>query len=163
MSRSKMVGILSVMHRVVNRLAPVMVICGFIVNEPLLVMVGIGLILYNEIMEYASYEQWKKKKVSYKSFWGEANSHNRNKYKDDKCSYDDIVFDNRGEAETVLDQMFNIIADYGCCSVADLYALSGVTGDYTDNKVGWTDIKKASVARARTGYVLKLPKPVTLK
>lgn len=155
MSRSKMVGILSVMHRVINRLAPVMVICGFIVNETLLVMVGIGLILYNEIIEYASYEQWKKKRVSYNRY--------RNKHKDDKCSYDDIIFDNRKEAEEVLDQMTDIINAYGHCSVADLYDLSGVTSKFSDNKVGWIDIKKASVVRSRTGYMLKLPKPVTFK
>lgn len=155
MLRSKMVGILSVMHRVVNRLAPVMVICGFIVNDPLLVIVGIGLILYNEIMEYESYEQWKKKRVSYNPY--------RNKYKDDKYGYDDIVFDSRGEAETVLDQMIDIVTTYDRCSVADLYDLVGFISDYTDNKVGWTDIKKASVVRVRAGYALKLPKPVTLK
>lgn len=155
MSRSKMVGILSVMHRVVNRLAPVMVVCGFIVNETLLVMVGIGLILYNEIIEYASYEQWRKKRVSYNQY--------RNKYKDDKCSYDDIIFDNRKEAEEVLDRMTDIINAYGYCSVADLYDLSGDISKFSDNKVGWIDIKKASVVRSRTGYMLKLPKPVTLK
>ena len=77
--------------------------------------------------------------------------------------YDEVVFDHREEAEEVLDLMIDSIHSYGCCSVADLYDLTGVISQFRDSKVGWTDIKKASIARARTGYVLKLPKPVTLK
>jgi hypothetical protein len=47
-------------------------------------------------------------------------------------------------------------------SVADLYDLVGVTGNYTDNKYGWTDIRSASVIRVRDGYMLKLPKALPL-
>jgi hypothetical protein len=40
--------------------------------------------------------------------------------------------------------------------------LVGITGNYTDNKYGWTDIRSASVNRTRDGYALKLPKALPL-
>lgn len=77
---------------------------------------------------------------------------------------DTIIFDNRGEAETVLEHMDDIIAKYGYCSIADLYDLVGYTSDYTDTKAGWTDLRGvSSITRDRYGYTLKLPKPVTIK
>ena len=55
--------------------------------------------------------------------------------------------------------MDELIATYGVVRVADFYELVGVTGNYTDNKYGWTDIRNASVVRARDGgYIIKLPK-----
>jgi hypothetical protein len=77
-------------------------------------------------------------------------------------SYDDVVLDNRGEAEDVLSRMDEIVSTYGLVSVADLYDLVGVTGNYTDNKYGWTDIRNASVIRVKDGYLIKLPKPLPL-
>ena len=77
-------------------------------------------------------------------------------------SYDNIILDRRGEAEEVLLRMDELIDTYGLVSVADLYDLVGVTGNYTDNKYGWTDIHSASVARVRDGYLIKLPKALPL-
>ncbi len=77
-------------------------------------------------------------------------------------SYDDICLDNRGEAEDVLSRMDELISMYGLVSVADFYDLVGVTGNYTDNRYGWTDIRSASVIRVRDGYMIKLPKALPL-
>ena len=77
--------------------------------------------------------------------------------------YDDIYLENRGEAEEVLDQMCNIIEEYGMVSVMDLYDLVGVTGQYTDNKYGWTNLRNAEPVRTRDGYMLKLPRAIPLK
>lgn len=76
--------------------------------------------------------------------------------------FDDIVIENRGEAEDVLSRMDELIATYGLVSVADLYDLVGITGNYTDNKYGWTDIRGASVIRVRDGYMIKLPRALPL-
>lgn len=77
--------------------------------------------------------------------------------------YDDIIIENRGEAEDVLCRMDELISTYGLVSVADFYDLVGITGNYTDNKYGWTDIRTASVVRAgRDGYMIKLPKALPL-
>lgn len=81
-----------------------------------------------------------------------------------RYSYNDIVLDTRGEAEDVLSQMDAIIENYdGMVSVADLYDLVGHTGDYTDHKYGWTNLRNAEVVRVRDGYMLKLPKAIPLK
>lgn len=72
--------------------------------------------------------------------------------------YDDIILDTRREAEEVLDRMDDLIDTYGMVSVADLYDLVGISGNYTDNKYGWTNLRNADVQRVRDGYLLKLPK-----
>lgn len=78
-------------------------------------------------------------------------------------SYDDIILESRGEAEEVLDRMDELIETYGMVSVMDLYDLVGVSGNYTDNKYGWINIKNAEPVRTMGGgYMLKLPKAIPL-
>ena len=77
--------------------------------------------------------------------------------------YDDIVLETRGEADNVLDTLIDTLNEYGTVSVADLYDLVGITGDYTAHKYGWTDLRTAGVDRIRDGYVLKLPRAIALK
>ena len=73
--------------------------------------------------------------------------------------FNDVIFESRGEAEEVLSNLIDIIVDYGATSVADLYDLVGITGSFTDNKWGWTDLSGSSVSRARGGgYIINLPK-----
>ncbi len=103
-------------------------------------------------------------KISYCSYYDKKenrrdydNSPMRNGY-----DYDNIIFDNRGEAEEVLSRMDELISTYDVVSVADLYDLCGINGSYTDNKYGWTDIRNASVVRIRDGYTIKLPKALPL-
>ena len=79
-----------------------------------------------------------------------------------RYSYNDIILESRGEAEDVIDRMEEIIEEYGFVRVADLYDLVGVTGDYTDNKYGWTSIRSAEPVRVRNGYMLRLPRAVPL-
>lgn len=77
--------------------------------------------------------------------------------------YNNIILDNRGEAEDVLSRMDDLIDVYGVASVADLYDLVGITGSYTDNKYGWTDIRSATVVRVRGDeYLIKLPRAQAL-
>ena len=73
-------------------------------------------------------------------------------------SYDDT----RGEAESVLSRMDEIIDEYDSVRVADLYDLVGITGDYTDNKYGWTNIRNARVVRTRDGYKIEMPRALPL-
>ena len=102
--------------------------------------------------------------ASYKDYYGRKDDRptantprNRSGY-----DYEDYVITNRGEAEDVLSRMDEMISVYGMVSVADLYDLIGVTGNYTDNKYGWTDIRSASVVRVRDGYIVKMPKAMPL-
>lgn len=78
--------------------------------------------------------------------------------------YDDIVLSSRMEAEEVILRMDELISSYGIVSVADFYELVGVSGNYTDNNYGWTNIKSAVPIRTREGgYIIKMPKPLPLK
>lgn len=78
-------------------------------------------------------------------------------------NFDDIYLESRGEAEEVLSRMDELIDMYGVVSVADLYDLVGITGNYTDNKYGWTNIRNAEAVRVMGGgYMLKLPKALPI-
>ena len=103
-------------------------------------------------------------RVSYRKYYDDrerrdsgSSNHTRSGYE-----YDDIIIENRGEAEDVLSRMDELIDQYGLVSVADLYDLVGINGNYTDNKYGWFNIRTASVVRVRDGYMIKLPKAVPL-
>ena len=77
--------------------------------------------------------------------------------------HEDVVVDTRGEAEEVITQMEAVIETYGMVSVADLYDLVGISGNYTDHKYGWTNLHNAEPIRVRDGYLIKLPKALPLK
>lgn len=77
--------------------------------------------------------------------------------------FDEIVFENIGEAQFVLERLGDAIATYERATVADLYDLIGLTSKYTDKQWGWEDISTADVTRVRGGgYILDLPKPIEL-
>lgn len=76
--------------------------------------------------------------------------------------FDEIVLESRGEAEEVLDILQSSIDQYDTATVSDLYALVGITGSFTDDKWGWTNLIDASVSHVREGYLLNLPKPQPL-
>lgn len=122
---------------------------------------GIDMILYGES------EKTKKNstssKISYRSYYDNDQKYSYNSSAVKRgYSYDDIILNNRGEAEDVLARMDELVATYGIASVADLYDLVGITGNYTDNKYGWTDVRSATVVRTRDGYLIKLPKVLPL-
>ena len=78
-------------------------------------------------------------------------------------SFEDIILDSRAEAEEVLERMDELIEAYGLVRVADLKDLVGVSGPYTDNKYGWTNIRNAEIVRVRDGgYWIKMPRPIPI-
>ena len=103
-------------------------------------------------------------KISYRKYYDDRERRDRESSNRTRTGYeyDDIILDNRGEAEDVLSRMDELIDTYGVVSVADFYDLVGITGNYTDNKYGWSDIRNASVVRVREGYMIKLPKALPL-
>lgn len=81
-------------------------------------------------------------------------------------SVEEVVFGSRSEAEDLLDAMIETMREYdGIISVADYYDMAGVRdgGGYTDNYWGWKDLGNASVRRIREGYLLSLPRPISIK
>jgi hypothetical protein len=76
-----------------------------------------------------------------------------------RVDYRDILIPSRVEADEVLDQLFAALEQFGQVSVADVLDLMGATGEFTDAKYGWTDLRGARVERVRNdGYVLNLPR-----
>lgn len=124
---------------------------------------GIDMILYGE--SGRSKKNPSRTKVSYGQFYDQE-SNRRNDCRQSLRSsyaYDDIIFETRGDAESVLDAMNDIISQYGVVSIGDLYDLADVSTDnYNVNKYGWTDISGCRAVRVRDGYILKLPKALPI-
>lgn len=128
---------------------------------------GIDMLLYGE-SDNRNSKKNRASNVSYRSYY-ETRDNRRDRSIDRGYSgrqagynFDNIILDNRGEAEDVLTRMDELIETYNIVSVADFYDLVGVSCNYTDNKYGWTDIRSASVVRTRDGYMIKLPKAMPL-
>lgn len=117
---------------------------------------GIDMILYGET---GHSKKRNSTYVSYNKFSRSSDDRYRERtIRTSSYSLDDIILDSRGEAEEVIDQLGELIDNYGVASVADLYDLVGITCNYTDNKYGWNSIRYAEAVRTREGYMLKLPK-----
>lgn len=76
--------------------------------------------------------------------------------------FDEIILKTRVEADEVIERLYDLISSYQTATVADLYELLGVTGSYTDDKWGWTELPGAGVTRVPRGYLLNLPRPEPL-
>jgi len=126
---------------------------------------GIDMILYGETGH--SKRSSSSSKVSYRSYYDRRDDDRR--YDRDRgrvkqgYDYDDVIIETRGEAEAVISRMDEIVDMYGRVSVADLYDLVGITGNYTDNNYGWTNLASAEPIRVRDGYIIKLPKAMPIK
>lgn len=102
-------------------------------------------------------------RVSYNRYYEDRNKrHDTRSSVSRGYSFDDIVLDTRSEAEAVLSAMDDILDTYGVVTVADLNDLVDITGQYTDNKYGWTSLRTAEVTHVRDGYILKLPRAVAI-
>ena len=78
--------------------------------------------------------------------------------------FQSVGFSSRGDAERVLMQMDELIDIYGSANIGDFYDLVGMTGDYTDNRYGWTDLQSAVPVRERDGsYSIQFPTVTLLK
>ena len=69
----------------------------------------------------------------------------------------------RGAAEAVLAEMQDYLITYGDVSVAYFYQKAGQKYNYTDNDWGWKDLTGVCVTPVRGGYMIKLPKVISLK
>lgn len=121
---------------------------------------GIDMILYGKTSgrsgnRYSSGSSY----VSYRSYSDRDRRDDRS-YRSSRhgYDYDDIILEDRQEAEEVLERMDELLDTYEIVSVADLYDLVGKSCNYTDNKYGWTNLRNAEPVRVHDGWLLKLPK-----
>lgn len=75
----------------------------------------------------------------------------------------DIVVEDRGSAELVLERISDLVEEYGVATLADLYELVGITPSFVDNKYGWNDIRGFNTRRVRDGYLIVTPRPVVIE
>lgn len=124
---------------------------------------GIDMLLYGEVKPKG---KDKGSKVSYSGYY-KRETRDRDRESSRKRTrngydYEDVSFESRGDAESVLDSMFELLDRYDVVSVGDYYDLSGISGNYVDNKFGWTSLRNAEVRRTRDGYIIELPRVVEI-
>lgn len=124
---------------------------------------GIDMILYGEAGRKRSDSRSNASYVSYGSRYNDRDDRRNDSNRRQGYDYKDIYLDTKGEAEEVLDRMFELLEEYKMVSVADLYDLVGITANYTDNNYGWTNLQNAESVRTRDGYLIKLPNARPLK
>ena len=123
---------------------------------------GIDMFLYGESR---GHKRKSGDRISYRSYYDDTRSERREKDRGrvgSRFDYDDIIFDTRGEAESAIDQMLDIIERYGFVTVGDLYDMADLTAPYTSHKYGWANIRTAEVQRVRDGYIIKLPRAMPI-
>lgn len=89
-----------------------------------------------------------------------------NKSRYNTPTYDEIYLKSRGEAELVIAELEDTIKKYKQVTVADLYQAVNITGSYTDNYYGWSDLRLGEnvfIRNTRDGYLLDLPKPIPIE
>lgn len=125
---------------------------------------GIDMILYHGETGSSSRRYPDSSKVSYRSYYDSAPARRPSSYSDRRNAYycDERIFDSRGEAEAKLAQLDDIMAHYHLVRVADYCEIVGITGTYTDNDYGWTDLRTAEVVRVREGYIIRMPRALPI-
>jgi hypothetical protein len=123
---------------------------------------GIDIILFGEAGKSKSSSA--ASRVSYRDYYDRKDDHPSVNRTRSGYSYEDVVVETRGEAEAVRTRLEEIVDEYGMVSVADLYDLVGITGNYTDNNYGWTNVHNVEIIRVYGGgYMLKMPRAIPIK
>lgn len=102
-----------------------------------------------------------KDRVSYNKISKDRNRDDRD-YGSPREQVKEIIFEEAVDADTVLDDLLNVIEDAGFVSVADYYEVCNIPSNFTDNKRGWESLASARVKRISGGYIISLPKPIRL-
>lgn len=103
-------------------------------------------------------------RVSYRDYYDQKDNRGSESTRTrSRFDYEDIVYDSRGEAEAVREEMDNVIDRYGYVTVADMYDMSDRTPPFTSNNYGWHSVRSARVIRIRDGYIIDLPKAQPIK
>lgn len=124
---------------------------------------GIHMILYNG--DKRSEKRSSVSRVSYSGYYNKGSNERelRAERARNGFDFDEILFTNRGDAESVLSAMEDIIDRYDTVSVLDFYDLADVsTTNYAAQRYGWNDIHTARVVRVSDGYIIQLPRPIPL-
>lgn len=100
----------------------------------------------------------------YGSYYGKSSVSRRATIRSGHFDFDDILFETRTDAESVLEGLIDVLDQTGAVTVYDLYTLAGVKDrSWTAQEWGWTNLAHSSIERIRGGYVLNLPEPEDIR
>lgn len=126
---------------------------------------SLGMSLFGQVMPQNIKRHGSKSIVNYSGASAHNSINNRRAVSErtrSNHSFDDIVLENKWEAEEVLSMMVEMIDKYDQVTVGDLYDMVGATSSFADQSYGWFNLNTASVRRDRAGYVLVLPRTEVL-
>ena len=126
---------------------------------------GIDMLLFGERRSDSSRSSDSRGYTSYSSRSTSRRDSSRQSYRRPSLfELDDILLPTKLDANSVIDNMFNILDEYGVVSVADYYALVGEPSNYQMNAWGWENLNNIYTQRTRNGeYKIVLPKPINIK
>lgn len=78
-------------------------------------------------------------------------------------TFDQVVVPTREDAQAVVDQMNELVLQYGCARVSDLYATVGISAPFTYNNWGWYDVHTATWRASREGFIIVMPTAVPIR
>ena len=115
-------------------------------------------------------EKLRTSKISYRSYYDDRDDYPREEYfpeSDDSIfsvyDYDRVPFETRGQAETVLASMKEVLIKYQVLTVAQYYWLSEIKNFTTPcNDYGWLNIDSAVAVPVGRMWKIKLPKPMPI-
>lgn len=74
---------------------------------------------------------------------------------------EDIVFALRSDAQETLSAMQEVVDKYGYVTIADLYDLAGLRCKlYRYSRMGWTDLRGATIVSHGCKYTIQFPNPI---
>lgn len=89
---------------------------------------------------------------------------NRYEIDSDDVDYRDIRLEDRRDAEKIVDALRDRIKRYGEVTVAELFELCNISGEYTDNDWGWDDADDIGIRKVRGGdYLIDVAEAKYLK
>ena len=86
----------------------------------------------------------------------------RRREEKEEAEYNEIIFRTLSDAESVLDEMYDLLKTNEYVSLKDFYDLSGYKSSVFDDNWGWEDLRGVKAKRCRDGYYLTLSKPYPL-
>lgn len=79
-----------------------------------------------------------------------------------RFAYEDVIVENRADAEDICHQMEDSIMRYNRVSVANLYELAGVGTTPSDYDYGWKSLSGMDIRTVREGFLIAMPPVVPL-
>ena len=76
--------------------------------------------------------------------------------------YEDVRFENKEKADSVLGILRNGIRIYSSITIGEFFDIVGERSDCVDDKLGWHDLSKAKVVADGDKWKIDLPQPTDI-